>query len=743
MQERFSELDAIVAAATGNGVPRLFLTEMDYERALVEADCAFTEQLARDIESERLDGVTFWKSFHAERRTTATSSRGEGRHMNAIVEVEGIARSFGETKALCAASTSSVPEGGVVALLGPNGAGKTTLVRILSTLIEPDAGTARVAGLRRGEAADRGAPLHRHSPGSTPPSTRRSPVVRTSRWSVGCRDCRRSSRPSARPRCSNASASPTRPTASSRPTRAACADASTSVPGSSRRPRVLLLDEPTTGLDPANRLDLWAYLRDLVNEGATILLTTQYLEEADQLASDVVVIDHGAVIAHGTPTRAEATARRRRARRDRRRRGARPRRRAARRRRFRTADRRPRHSAGVAPGRRRRREPGARRSAGSTSTGIKVSTSRCAARRSTTCSSPSPATPPTAYDTDDADPPEASLMTDHHRPRPHAGRRPTPPSPTDCRAAPRSATRSVIAGRNVKHLLRTPQLLVASVAQTVMFLLLFRYVFGGSIQIPGMTFVDFLIPGYLATIAIFDGFGVSIFFAEDSKSGLIERFRALPMARSAVVGGRAIADLLRQAALLAITTVVGVAVGFGFAGSFGGIVLAYVIAFVWGFALFWVFAAIGLFVRDAETAQAASTPFFILVFVSSAIIDVNTLPGLVAAVRPQPAAEPGVQRDARVDGRQRGRGAGRALDQPLRAHVVHLVRGDHRGVRAVGDLRVPTSLRSTSLSVEATRGCPSWPARFPAWRRARRGPGACRSRACRGRARSRPWPDRP
>jgi ABC-2 type transport system ATP-binding protein len=67
------------------------------------------------------------------------------------------------------------------------------------------------------------------------------------------------------------------------------------------RPRVLLLDEPTTGLDPANRLDLWAYLRDLVNEGSTILLTTQYLEEADQLASDVVVIDHGTVIATGTP----------------------------------------------------------------------------------------------------------------------------------------------------------------------------------------------------------------------------------------------------------------------------------------------------------------------------------------------------------------------------------------------------------------------------------------------------------
>jgi DNA-binding PadR family transcriptional regulator len=68
LHERLAELDAIVAAATGNGVPRLFLAEMDYERALVEADCAFTEQLARDIESERLDGVAFWKSFHADRQ---------------------------------------------------------------------------------------------------------------------------------------------------------------------------------------------------------------------------------------------------------------------------------------------------------------------------------------------------------------------------------------------------------------------------------------------------------------------------------------------------------------------------------------------------------------------------------------------------------------------------------------------------------------------------------------------------
>ena len=198
----------------------------------------------------------------------------------------------------------------------------------------------------------------------------------------------------------------------------------------------------------------------------------------------------------------------------------------------------------------------------------------------------------------------------------------------------------VIAGRNIKHLLRTPQLLVFSVAQTVMFLLLFVYVFGGSIHVPGLTYVEYLIPGYLAQIAIFDGFGVSIFFAEDSKSGLIDRFRALPMARSAVVGGRAIADLLRQAALLAIVTGVAFLVGFSFHGSFGGIMLAYLLALVWGFAMFWVFAAIGLFVRDTETAQAASTPFFILVFVSSSVILVDTLPGWLQPIaRNQPLTQ--------------------------------------------------------------------------------------------------------
>jgi ABC-2 type transport system permease protein len=211
---------------------------------------------------------------------------------------------------------------------------------------------------------------------------------------------------------------------------------------------------------------------------------------------------------------------------------------------------------------------------------------------------------------------------------------PAPSYPTVTNRLPRGAAfadSGVIASRNIKHLLRTPQLIVFSVVQTVMFLLLFRYVFGGSINIPTMSYVNYLVPGFLSQIAIFDGFGIAIAMAEDSKSGLIDRFRALPMARSAVVGGRAASDLVRQFALLLIVLGVGFAIGFTVEGTFLGVVAALAICLMWGFAMFWVFAAIGLFVRDSESAQAASTPFFILVFVSSSVIYTNTLPGWLQA----------------------------------------------------------------------------------------------------------------
>ncbi len=198
----------------------------------------------------------------------------------------------------------------------------------------------------------------------------------------------------------------------------------------------------------------------------------------------------------------------------------------------------------------------------------------------------------------------------------------------------------VVAHRFIRQLLRTPQLIVFTIVQNLLFLLMFRYVFGGSIHIPGMNYVDYIIPAFLAQIALWDGFAVAVGLATDAKSGLIERFRMLPMARSAFLAGRGLSDLLRQAFLLAIMLGVGTIVGFGFHAGVGSVLAALGLALALGFALFWVFAWIGMAVRDTETAQAAATPFFLFGFISSAFVQVNTLPGwLQDFAREQPLSQ--------------------------------------------------------------------------------------------------------
>jgi ABC-2 type transport system ATP-binding protein len=219
--------------------------------------------------------------------------------VSAIVEVEGITRSFGETRALGGVDLE-VQEGSVLALLGPNGAGKTTLVRILSTLIPPDGGHARVAGFdveKEPIAVRRCIGTAGQFAAVDEVLTGRENLEMVGRLS-------RLSKRDAKVRAQEVLERVSLADDADRPLKTYSGGMRRRIDlgaGLVARPRVLLLDEPTTGLDPANRLDLWAYLRDLVNEGATVLLTTQYLEEADQLARDVAVIDHGQVIAQGTP----------------------------------------------------------------------------------------------------------------------------------------------------------------------------------------------------------------------------------------------------------------------------------------------------------------------------------------------------------------------------------------------------------------------------------------------------------
>jgi ABC transporter DrrB family efflux protein len=184
-----------------------------------------------------------------------------------------------------------------------------------------------------------------------------------------------------------------------------------------------------------------------------------------------------------------------------------------------------------------------------------------------------------------------------------------------------------ITKRNLLALTRIPEALVFGVLQPIMFVLLFRYVFGGAIQTPGTSYVNYLMPGIFVQTVCFGAVSTSIGLAEDLQKGLIERFRALPMARSAVLAGRTTADLLRNVLVVAIMSAVGFLVGFrpttGVLAYLAGILLILLFAY----SLSWGFAVIGLSASNSETAQVISFPLlFPLTFASSAFVPVQDMP---------------------------------------------------------------------------------------------------------------------
>jgi oleandomycin transport system ATP-binding protein len=226
--------------------------------------------------------------------------------MTTAIQAEGLVKRFGDTQALEGVDLTA-PAGTVLGLLGPNGSGKTTTVRILTTLLTPDAGRARVAGydLARQPMAVRAAiGLTGQYAAVDENLTGRENLELIGNLLELPRPMRRGRAVALLDRVELADAADRVVKTYSGGMRRRL-DLAASLVGD---PRVLFLDEPTTGLDPSSRRSLWTTIRELVAEGATVLLTTQYLEEADQLADQIVVLDHGRVLADGTSDQLKARA---------------------------------------------------------------------------------------------------------------------------------------------------------------------------------------------------------------------------------------------------------------------------------------------------------------------------------------------------------------------------------------------------------------------------------------------------
>ncbi len=565
------------------------------------------------------------------------------------VHVEGVVKRFRTTTALAGVDLD-VEEGTVFGLLGPNGAGKTTLVRVLATLLTPDAGRAEVfghdvvhdaAGVREllgltGQFAAVDEML-----------TGRENLQMFGRlFDLSAAEARRRANDLLeRFELADAADRPARTYSGGMRRRLDLASSLLT------RPRVLFLDEPTTGLDPRSRNEIWSVVRELVREGTTLLLTTQYLEEADQLAEQIAVIDHGRVIAQGTGSElkdrvggqileVELVS-------------------AAERDNARAA------LAGIGCG---EPEPGERlaqltlpaprdglemiEDAASALRKAEIAVSDLGLRRPTLddvflqlTGAPSENGAGAEVATGDGQPnrtgPSVRAARAPAAVRPVA-RRPSRwrrVSPRELRADITDAW--VVSGRNLRHFVRQPDLLVFSTIQPIMFVLLFTYVFGGAISHslpPGVSYIDYLLPGILVQSVTFRASMTAIGLSDDLKLGVIDRFRSMPMARSAVLIGRTAADLVRNVLIIVLMIVVGYIIGFRFQAGVAQAVACIALVSAFGLALSWIFAFVALTVRSAEAAQSAGfVILFPLVFASSVFVPVSTLPSwlqVIAKVSP-------------------------------------------------------------------------------------------------------------
>jgi ABC transporter DrrB family efflux protein len=224
----------------------------------------------------------------------------------------------------------------------------------------------------------------------------------------------------------------------------------------------------------------------------------------------------------------------------------------------------------------------------------------------------------------DAEPPRPR----RHLVRPHLA------SPAELRSALTDTL--VVTGRNLRHFTRQPQLLIFSTIQPIMFVLLFAYVFGGAVEgsLPsGVDYIDFLLPGIFVQSVAFRATQTAVGLSEDLERGVIDRFRSMPMARSAVLVGRTAADLVRNVLIIVLMAAVGYVIGFRFQAGFVNALACIGVVAAFGLALSWIFAFVALTVRGAEAAQSAGfVVIFPLVFASSVFVPVASMPDWLQAI---------------------------------------------------------------------------------------------------------------
>jgi ABC transporter DrrB family efflux protein len=199
-------------------------------------------------------------------------------------------------------------------------------------------------------------------------------------------------------------------------------------------------------------------------------------------------------------------------------------------------------------------------------------------------------------------------------------------APLPARGSGLARSTATVTRRALLRYARTPQLIVMATVQMSMFFLIYRYLFGGAIHIAGLPYVDYLVPGFIATGVLFSGIGAAVATAEDLQQGFIDRLRSLPIPRSSVLVSRAIADTTILMLASAVTIGIAFAVGFRLHGSWLDGLAAFGLVVVFGFAFEWVFVTLGLLAGNAQAAQGMGMIVFPFAFISSAYVQVASMP---------------------------------------------------------------------------------------------------------------------